>query len=66
MPVATARHPIAMETNPVWRVLREDDNGNVFVVTEVADEAEARAIAAAYEARAHKQTYSVERVDGRR
>jgi UDP-N-acetyl-2-amino-2-deoxyglucuronate dehydrogenase len=52
-----------METTPVWRVLREDDNGNVFVVTEVATEADARAIAADFEARAHKQTYSVQRGD---
>ncbi len=43
-----------------WRVVRQDDNGNVFVVAEVATEVEARAIAAAYEARAHKQQYWVE------
>jgi hypothetical protein len=46
-----------------WRVLRQDDNGNVFVVAEFVTEAEARVLAAEYEARGHKQTYSVERVE---
>jgi hypothetical protein len=45
-----------------WRVVRQDDNGNVFVVAVVDNEVEARAIAAEFEARGHKQTYSVERV----
>jgi hypothetical protein len=54
-----------MDTATTWRVVREDDNGNVFVVTEVATEAEAHAITADFEARAHKQTYSIERVDVR-
>jgi hypothetical protein len=48
---------------PHWHVLRQDDNGNVFVVAELATEAEARAVAAKFEARAHKQMYSVERVE---
>ena len=46
-----------------WRVFRQDDNGNVFVVAEVDNEAAARALAAQYEARGHKQTYFVESVD---
>jgi hypothetical protein len=50
-----------MRRDPTWRVVRQDDNGNIFVVAEVTTEAEARAIAAVFEARAHKQTYSVER-----
>ena len=41
-----------------WRVIRQDDNGNVFVVAEVASEAEARAIADDFTARAHKQFYA--------
>nr|HEX4312685.1 hypothetical protein [Kofleriaceae bacterium] len=45
-----------------WRVVREDDNGNLYVVAETATELEARSIAADFEARAHKQTYYVERV----
>ena len=52
-----------MVMSTTWRVLRQDDNGNVFVVAEVATEAEARAIAGEYEARAHKQMYSVELVE---
>jgi hypothetical protein len=50
----------AIDKPPGWRVLRKDDNGNVFVITEVATEAEARATAAEFEARGHKQMYSVE------
>jgi len=46
-----------------WRVIRQDDNGNVFVVAEVDSEEAARALAAQYEARGHKQTYSVEAVE---
>lgn len=46
----------------MWRVLRQDDNGNVYVIKETATEAEARAIAAELEARAHKQMYEVEEV----
>ena len=46
-----------------WRVTRQDDNGNVFVVAEVVGEQAARDLAAEYEARGHKQTYSVEPVD---
>ncbi len=45
-----------------WRVVRQDDNGNVFVVVEVTSEGEARSIADDLEARAHKQLYSVEAV----
>jgi len=43
-----------------WRVVRQDDNGNVFVVAGALDEAAARRLAAELEARAHKQLYSVE------
>ncbi|MEO8550990.1 MAG: SPOR domain-containing protein [Kofleriaceae bacterium] len=41
-------------------VLRQDDNGNVFVVAECASEAAARGEARAFEARAHKQIYWIE------
>ena len=44
-----------------WLVLRQDDNGNVFVVAEHFDEGPARHQAAELEARAHKQIYWVER-----
>lgn len=46
-----------------WRVVRQDDNGNVVVVAELADERAARALADDLEARAHKQLYWIERVD---
>jgi hypothetical protein len=44
-----------------WRVLRQDDNGNVFVVADSLDEDAARRLAAELEARAHKQLYMIER-----
>lgn len=47
-----------------WRVIRQDENGNVFVVDELDDEEGARKLAAAYEARGHKQMYSVEVLPG--
>jgi hypothetical protein len=43
-----------------WRVLRLDDNGNTFLIANVETEAEALAIAKAFEARGHKQMYFVE------
>jgi hypothetical protein len=46
-----------------WRVIRQDDNGNVFVVAEVGSEAEARAIADQFTARAHKQFYECHPVE---
>lgn len=58
------RHLTPMATpSRRWRVIRQDDNGNVFVVAEVDSEEAARALAAQYEARGHKQTYSVEAVE---
>lgn len=46
-----------------WRIVRQDDNGNLYVVAEVETEQAARELAAQYEARGHKQMYSVERVE---
>jgi hypothetical protein len=40
-----------------WRVLRQDDHGNRFVVAEGLSRAEAEARVAELAARAHKQTY---------
>lgn len=50
-----------MHPSRMWRVIRQDDNGNVFVVAEVDTENEARTIAQELEARGHKQLYSIER-----
>ncbi len=55
---------MSVKTRPRrWRVIRQDDNGNVFVIAEFDREEAARDLAAEYEARGHKQTYSVEPVD---
>jgi hypothetical protein len=53
------RHP-SLVTEQRWRVIRQDDNGNVVVVAVFATEAEARARAADLEARGHKQLYTAE------
>ena len=45
----------------MWRVVRQDDNGNTYVVARGLTEARARALAAELEARGHKQLYAVER-----
>jgi hypothetical protein len=49
-----------MTVECAWLVLRQDDNGNVFVVAEHFDEGPARRHAAELEAQAHKQIYWVE------
>lgn len=43
-----------------WRVVRQDDNGNCYVVAAGLPRAEADDVARAFEARAHKQIYFVE------
>jgi hypothetical protein len=47
---------------PRWRVVRLDDNGNVFVVEDGLDERTARGRAHRFELRAHKQMYWAELV----
>jgi hypothetical protein len=43
-----------------WCVMRQDDNGNRFVVAGSLTEAEARLLSASYAARGHKQLYWAE------
>ncbi|MGE7434199.1 hypothetical protein [Kitasatospora sp. NPDC001175] len=43
-----------------YRVMRQDDNGNRFVVAEGLERAETEALAAEFEARGHKQLYWTE------
>ncbi|MFH9353001.1 SPOR domain-containing protein [Kitasatospora sp. NPDC017646] len=43
-----------------FRVMRQDDNGNRFLVAKGLAEAEARRVADEFEARGHKQMYWVE------
>ncbi|MFE4519805.1 SPOR domain-containing protein [Kitasatospora sp. NPDC056783] len=43
-----------------YRVMRQDDNGNRFLVARDLDRAAARRLAAEFEARGHKQMYWVE------
>lgn len=46
-----------MADTGLWRVVREDDNGNVFVLADDLDEASARRLVSEFESRAHKQSY---------
>jgi hypothetical protein len=43
-----------------WRVVRQDDNGNCYVIAGGLPRTEAEELARTYEARAHKQIYFVE------
>ncbi|MFI2612995.1 SPOR domain-containing protein [Kitasatospora sp. NPDC018619] len=43
-----------------YRVMRQDDNGNRFLVARGLDRDAARSLAAGFEARGHKQLYWVE------
>ncbi|QKW21391.1 hypothetical protein HUT16_22060 [Kitasatospora sp. NA04385] len=45
------------------RVMRQDDNGNRFLLARGLDRARAEALAAEFEARGHKQLYWVEPED---
>ncbi|MFJ5232566.1 SPOR domain-containing protein [Kitasatospora sp. NPDC088391] len=49
--------------NGPHRVVRQDDNGNRFLVARGLDRAGAEALAAEFEARGHKQLYWVEAED---
>jgi hypothetical protein len=44
----------------VWRVMRQDDNGNLSTMRTTTSRCEASAIARDFEMRGHKQTYWVE------
>lgn len=45
--------------SPRWRVMRQDDNGNRFLVARELTREAAEALAAEFEARGHKQLYWV-------
>lgn len=49
-------------TEQNWRVMRQDDPGNKFLVQENLSETEARRLADELEARGHKQTYWAEQM----
>ena len=46
-----------MNTPEKWCVMREDDNGNWFVVTAGLDRSQAQALRDEYDAKGHKQLY---------
>ncbi|MFE0458010.1 SPOR domain-containing protein [Kitasatospora sp. NPDC058965] len=46
---------------PAWRVMRQDDNGNRFLVARGLGREEAEELARTFEARGHKQLYWTER-----
>lgn len=45
-----------------WRVMRQDDHGNQFVVADGLTESEAERVASDFTARGHKQMYWSERM----
>jgi hypothetical protein len=51
----------AAEGAAVWVLVRQDDNGNRYVVARYSMRGAAEAAAAEFEARGHKQLYWVER-----
>jgi hypothetical protein len=58
----SARDSGVVDSTPAhrYRVMRQDDNGNEFLVSSVSSRCEADALAREYEARGHKQTYWVD------
>lgn len=46
----------------LWRIMRQDDNGNVFVIAHYYDEESASRICKTLEARGHKQLYWFEKI----
>ena len=51
--------PLPPRLTKGWTVWRQDDNGNQYVVSRHATQAEAQAVATDMEARGHKQVYWV-------
>lgn len=47
-----------------WRVVRQDDNGQRFVIATALSEDAARQLVRDYEARGHKQLYWAENASG--
>jgi len=47
------------KTEKTWQVIRQDDNGNLFVMRTDLSEKQARELVREFEARGHKQSYWV-------
>ena len=73
-PSATTRRPVRLRAGrrefrdpshapAAWRLCRQDDNGNVFVVETLPDFATARQRCEAFEALGHKQAYWIEAIN---
>src|SRR5262249_32066718 len=55
-----SQRPLASSPAHRFRVMRQDDNGNRFVVKSTSSRCEADALVEEYESRGHKQTYWVD------
>ncbi len=53
--------PAATAAGDAWCVMRQDDNGHVVMIVGDLDHEAAQAMAEAFEARGHKQTYWIRR-----
>lgn len=63
--IAIYESDIAVDGPACWQVRRLDDNGNEFEMAIVTPHCQAEALAVAFEARGHKQTYWAEPLDTR-
>jgi hypothetical protein len=60
--MSMSRQPDAAtaDSDHVWRVCRQDDNGNRFTIRTGLTESEARSLVASFESLGHKQLYWAE------
>ena len=59
------REPSGEPIDAIWKVMRQDDTGNRFVVETNMSREAAEQLAAELEARGHKQLYWAEPEEGR-
>lgn len=53
-----------MNKGTIWRLMRQDDNGNIFQVGEdLTDSIEAQRLLEEYKVKGHKQDYWLEKIN---
>jgi hypothetical protein len=52
---------VRAEFSDFWRVMRQDDHGNIFIVADSLSEEAAKDLVHQYEVKGHKQMYWAER-----
>lgn len=61
IPSIAAQPSSAQNANDTWCVMRQDDNGNTFVIADRLSQTDAETTMRAYERRGHKQVYWIRR-----